>query len=102
MTPAPRSHPAFRLARLLFSEPARYVAAWLLALGVAATVLHDAWTRYHNPKRPDGDHGHRIIDFGGQWIAGRMIVEGQGPHLYDRPHIRTVLAANYPWCDQDM
>jgi arabinofuranan 3-O-arabinosyltransferase len=102
MTPAPRSHPAFRLARLLFSEPARYVAAWLLALGVAAMVLHYAWTRYSNPRRPDGDHGHRIIDFGGQWIAGRMIVEGQGPHLYDRSHIRTVLVANYPWCDQDM
>jgi hypothetical protein len=59
-------------------------------------MAEEAWTCFHMPKRADGNWGHASIDFGGQWIMGRMIVEGHGWQLYDRPAIRKVAEANYP------
>jgi hypothetical protein len=48
------------------------------------------------PGRGDGNWGHAAIDFGGQWLMGRMIVEGRGHHLYNRQDHKQVLQAAYP------
>src|SRR5439155_503611 len=40
--------------------------------------------------------GHTFIDFGGQYLLGRMLVRGQGRHLYHRPSQRGILEEAYP------
>jgi hypothetical protein len=83
----------------------RYVSAWMVAIGVAATSLEDAWHRFDTatgPKgRPDHNNGHTTIDFGGQWLMTRMVVEGEGRHLYHRHRQREVLKRNYLEKDQE-
>ena len=53
------------------------------------------WTADHfwakHDFRNDGNGGHATIDFGGQWLMGRMLVKGYGQHLYDRKYQREVL-----------
>jgi hypothetical protein len=74
----------------------------LLALCGGAVALSYAWAvAFASPQRPDGNSGHAMIDFGCQWLMGRMIVEGEGRHLYHRPTIRTVLERGYPRADED-
>src|SRR5687767_11506651 len=73
-----------RLIRFVLPPTTRYVLAWLLALGLAAGYLHWAWHYFDEPRRRDGNLGHVWIDFGGQWLLGRMIVEGRGEQLYVR------------------
>jgi hypothetical protein len=83
----------------------RYVSAWMMAIGVAATSLDDAWHRFDvvdsNKGRRDGNGGHTTIDFGGQWLMARMVVEGEGRNLYHRHRQREVLKRNYLEEDQD-
>ncbi len=43
-----------------------------------------------------GNAGHAQIDFGGQWLMGRMVATGRGQHLYDRNRHRAVLRQGYP------
>src|SRR5262249_39550299 len=43
------------------------------------------------PSRRDGNHGHATIDFGGQYLMGRMLVTGHGRELYNRNVQREVL-----------
>jgi hypothetical protein len=78
----------------------RYVAAWLVAISVAGYSLWDAYTGLNDPHRADGSSGHTTIDFGGQWLMGRLLVEGQGRHLYHRDHQREILMRFYPVEDQ--
>ena len=81
----------------------RYVAAWLVAIGVMAASLTNAWFSFDNTSndaRNDGNSGHTTIDFGGQWLMGRMLVEGYGQHLYDRSYQRRVLLRAYPIEDE--
>src|SRR5687767_12991139 len=73
-----------RPVRFLLHPTTRYVLAWLLALGLAVGYLEWAWRFFDEPRRNDGNTGHVFIDFGGQWLLGRMIVEGQGRQLYNR------------------
>ena len=47
-----------------------------------------------------GNSGHAQIDFGGQWLMGRMVATGQGRHLYDRNRHWKVLRDGYP-ADRD-
>jgi len=80
----------------------RRVGAWVLALCGGAVALGYAWAYSSgDPRRNDGNGGHASIDFGGQWLMGRMIVEGEGRRLYHRPTIRAVLERNYPRSDED-
>jgi hypothetical protein len=79
----------------------RYVLAWLVALGVAGQSLRNAWAALDNPRRNDGNYGHTTVDFGGQWLMGRMLVRGEGRHLYDRNRLRPVVQAAYPRQDGD-
>jgi hypothetical protein len=80
----------------------RYVLSWIIIVSVAAISLDDAWHRFDNPKRkPNGNSGHTSIDFGGQWLMGRMLVEGEGPHLYHRHRQNAILERNYPRAEED-
>lgn len=81
--------------------------AWVAAIGCGAAFtyrsLHWFDTPTHLPperKRADGNSGHTQIDFGGQWLMGRMIVTGNGRQLYHRQKQWEVLRAGYPVEDE--
>ncbi len=73
----------------------RYLACWVLALTFAAFAARQSWTCWDDPQRGDGNWGHGTIDFGGQWLMGRMIWEGRGRELYDRRAHEKVLKDAY-------
>lgn len=79
--------------------------AWVVALIAAGLALHSAWHSFDNAieatNRADGNGGHCTIDFGGQWLMGRMLVAGHGRELYNRDVQRTVLTPAFPLEDQD-
>src|SRR6516162_2789344 len=91
---APPPHPAppagrvgaflAECARLLAPEGPRRILAWALALTAGAVAAYFSWTAFDEPARRDGNFGHTLIDFGGQWLMGRMLVTGRGARLYDR------------------
>jgi hypothetical protein len=66
-------------------------------------MFYQAWNYplFDQPHRRDGSSGHFNVDFSSQWLMGRMIVEGEGRRLYDRPSIRAVLERAYPRADED-
>ena len=77
---------------------------WLFVLGTAAHHLRDGreWLA-NEPTTPEhllrpnpGGHGHTQIDFGGQWVMGRMLVLGHGRELYHRQRQWEVVRAGYP------
>jgi hypothetical protein len=79
------------------------VLLWLVAFGISAYSLFHAWTFFGNRsdqpeshRRADGNAGHTQIDFGGQWVMGRMMLEGYGRELYHRQRQREVARAGYP------
>jgi arabinofuranan 3-O-arabinosyltransferase len=84
----------------------RYVLAWLVALATLGLILYMAWTAWDSPvadaqwRRRDGNAGHTRIDFGGQWLMGRLLQRGYGPHLYHRNYQRQILAAAYARRDE--
>src|SRR5438132_8636253 len=86
----------------------RYVLAWVVALaitaGVAIRARHAFDGRYMEKAadqlRADGNLGHALVDFGGQWLMARMIVTGHGHELYHRDAQRTILTAAYPRFDE--
>ena len=93
------SHP--RLWRFLLHPLTRYVAAWLLTAAGAWASLDFAWHSFDKHSRNDGNEGHTTIDFGGQYLMGRMLVEGYGRHLYHRDFQHVVLRGVYPRGDED-
>lgn len=86
-------------AHWLLSRRVRLVLAWVLATYAGCTAIYFAWTSFDDQRRPDGNWGHANIDFGGQWLMGRMLVEGHGQDLYDRRRQREVLERVYPETD---
>jgi hypothetical protein len=88
-----------RVLRFLLRSRTRWLICWLIALGAGGFVAEEAWTGFDQPKRADGNSGHATIDFGGQWLMGRTIVEGQGRHLYDRNYLRPIAHEHYPAAD---
>jgi len=75
----------------LAAPRARAALVWLVALGCAIGFGYRAYTIFDVPTsagpdraRPDGNNGHAQIDFGGQYLMGRMIVTGNGRRLYHR------------------
>jgi len=77
--------------------------AWIFAVACAGQRLHRGWTGFDNQEitprdrwRDDGNSGHAEIDFGAQWVMGRMIATGNGKHLYDRTHLWPVVEAGFP------
>ncbi len=64
---------------------------WVVALGYGAGLLYHSLHWFdnrpsHSPERhrADGNNGHTQIDFGGQWVMGRMLATGRGRQLYHR------------------
>jgi arabinofuranan 3-O-arabinosyltransferase len=67
------------------------ILLWLLTLAVGGYLLWHAFywfnTAPNTPderRRNDGNNGHAQIDFGGQWLMGRMVVCGHARELYHR------------------
>jgi hypothetical protein len=89
------------VCRFLCRRRSRYALAWLVALALTAWLGHEAWNAFRDPGRADGTEGHVTIDFGGQWLMGRMLVEGQGRHLFGRNYQRALLERNLPVSDQN-
>jgi arabinofuranan 3-O-arabinosyltransferase len=86
----------------LGTPPALAVLLWLVAFGIATYILFHAWTFFGNRsdqpethRRVDGNAGHTQIDFGGQWVMGRMVVEGHARELYHRQRQREVARGGY-------
>ena len=79
----------------------RAALAWLAVAAAAAPAFYLAWTGYDLPYRSDGNAGHVYIDFAGQYLMGRMLVRGDGPHLYDRRSQQQALLGAYPADDAD-
>lgn len=98
---------AFQQAwRLLTHRYTRYVLAWLLAGWSTFNLGHASWHYFDRPGErpgypPFGNNGHVSIDFGGQWIMGRMLNNGSGMFLYQRAHQRQALRDSYPVEDQE-
>ena len=69
--------------RRVFSQRLVYYAlAWTLTLAVAKITFYAAWHSfdnfYTNNHRNDINGGHATIDFGGQYLMGRLLIEGHG------------------------
>ncbi|HEY8506293.1 MAG TPA: glycosyltransferase family 87 protein, partial [Gemmataceae bacterium] len=78
-----------------------YPLAWLLAAAVAAgLVLNTRFYAFADPGRPGGHSGHVAVDFGGQWVLGRMLVRGYGGELYHRHRLWEVVQDAYPRADE--
>ena len=90
------------------SPAAVRVWAWAFAVAVAGHHLDMARRFDRDPpgtpaalRRPNPHgHGHVLIDFGGQWVMGRMVVEGQGRRLYHRQAQWEVVRAAFPAADE--
>lgn len=81
----------------------RVVLLWLIALGIGGQRLWHARHAFDNPpsepterQRVDGNSGHAEIDFGGQWIMGRMLLEGHARQLYHREQHWPLVRSAYP------
>jgi arabinofuranan 3-O-arabinosyltransferase len=84
------------LSAMPISLKTRYWLSWILAGAAASIYLFFSWHHFDDPQRRDGNRGHTFIDFGGQYLLGRMVVRGQGKHLYHRSYQREVLHEAYP------
>src|SRR5260370_11616075 len=80
----------------------RYAAAWIAAVGIAGWQQYLAAKAFRIPDdagperwRVCGNDGHTSIDFGGQWLMGRMLTKGYGRHLYQRDYQFEVAQAAY-------
>jgi arabinofuranan 3-O-arabinosyltransferase len=93
-----------RTSKLLwrfFCHPlTRYLLAWLVVLNTAVITGVVAWSSMDEHERRDGNSGHATIDFGGQWLMGRMVWSGLGEHLYHRNYQREIVAQAYPRADE--
>jgi arabinofuranan 3-O-arabinosyltransferase len=79
------------------------VLLWLLTLGVGGYLTWHAFFWFDTPSntpeersRADGNSGHAQIDFGGQWVMGRMVVKGHARELYHRQRQWEVVRAGFP------
>src|SRR5262249_8723839 len=89
-----------QLWAFLWRPRTRYVLAWLAAATAAVITFLHGWNAFEEAPRRDGNCGHAQIDFGGQWLLARMLVEGHGRDLHNRDVQREVLKAGYPEEDQ--
>lgn len=89
-----------RVGRFLLRPRMRYFLAWLLVVVMSAGSSLCAWFVFDEPDRRDGNYGHTTIDFAGQWLMGRMLVEGHGDQLYNRDMHRQLLRAFFPREDE--
>lgn len=74
---------AHRVTTLL-SAQVRAALCWLAALACGASLAHRAFHARDDDERGDGNSGHAQIDFGGQWLMGRLLLTGRGHEVYHR------------------
>ncbi len=81
---------------------------WIAVLLLAAFMLRRAlnWFNVHE-SRPEhtrriSNIGHAQIDFGGQWVMGRMLVLGHGRELYHRQREWEVVQEGFPVEDEPL
>ena len=79
------------------------VLLWVLCLIVAEGRLRHARSEFgtysttpDEKRRADVNNGHVMIDFGGQWLMGRMLVKGHGRELYHRNQQWPIVWQAYP------
>jgi arabinofuranan 3-O-arabinosyltransferase len=84
-----------------------WVILWGLCLSVAVEKINHARGEFANrpsngeeAQRPDGNNGHAMIDFGGQFIMGRMLVTGHGREVYHRQVQWPVVWQAFPTRDE--
>ena len=107
-----------RALTFLTARRTRVVLAWAALLVVVGHRAGQGWLNFRAADRPgghdvvsravttalrwidhrfpEGNHGHTSIDFGGQWMMGRLLVLGHGRELYSRPLHLEVARAAYP------
>ncbi len=83
------------LLRILRHWLPYYILAWIAAIVASAIALQYAWVAFDTGLRRDHNSGHATIDFGGQYLMGRMLVTGHGRDLYNRFVHRQVLSEVY-------
>ncbi len=74
----------------------RRLLAWALCLAATSIALYHAWIDLDDPHRADGNDGHVNIDFGGQYVLGRLLLAGHASDLYDLYAHDLVLERAYP------
>ena len=83
------------------------ILLWIATFSVAGYILAHAWNWYKNAadlpqdrQRVDGNSGHTQIDFGGQWVMGRMVVKGHARELYHRQRQWEIVREGFPVEDE--
>jgi hypothetical protein len=80
-----------------------WIAAIICGISFTYRALHWFDNRPTTPleqQRADGNGGHAQIDFGGQWLMGRMIVTGNGRQLYYRQRHWEIVRESFPFEDE--
>lgn len=92
-----------RVWAALGGRRAMVILFWVVAVVVGAQHLWHAVIWFDDPpgipdheRRADGNRGATQIDFGGQWVMGRMVVCGHAGELYHRQKQWEVVRAAYP------
>src|SRR5947209_6094235 len=62
--------------RILWHWLPRYLAAWALLLFAGYHFTVAAWDYFKSPLFDCGTDGHITVDFGGQWVEGRLLATG--------------------------
>jgi hypothetical protein len=92
--PPPATSQALRVAEVCSVVAAKAQCGQALGCGPVPYLLGVADPVVR--ARRDRNWGHATIDFGGQYLMGRMIVEGRGRELYRRAVHREVLEQAFP------
>lgn len=74
----------------------RLVLTWIVLLAALGHRYVQAWVNFRVPDRAERNDGHTSIDFGGQWMMGRLLVLGHGQELYSRQRHLEVARAGFP------
>lgn len=85
-----------RVFEFLTARRTRIVVTWLILVGAFGHRTVQAWINFRVPQRPDRNEGHASIDFGGQWMMGRLVVLGHNHELYSRPRHLEIARESYP------
>ncbi len=93
-----------RFVRFFLARRTLLISAWTLAIGIGIGRIINGHLCFQDKDHPrgdpnrriDGNSGHVAIDFGGQWLMGRMLALGHGRELYSMPRQWEVAQRAYP------
>jgi arabinofuranan 3-O-arabinosyltransferase len=85
-----------RALNFLTARRTRVYLAWAALLVVVGHRCGQGWVNFRQADRPSGNDGYTSIDFGGQWLLGRLLVTGHGHELYSRAAHLEVARQAYP------